>query len=362
MMNQYRLDRMIEKMKEKNIPQIIISDPIAIYYMIGRKYWGGERLLALYLNINGDHHLVINKLTPIKEDLGVDIRFYDDIEDSVAILAEYVEKGKPIGVDKTWPAMFLLRLQKLCPDCPFENAAIVIDKVRQIKDLQEQKLMIESSRLNDEVMKEVIPWAGRHITEQEYEIKTVEIYKNHGIDKVSFWPICAYGRNAADPHHVGDDTRAKKGDCVVLDIGGFYKDYASDMTRTVFVGEVSERQKEIYNIVLEANLRGIAAAKPGNRMKDVDLAARSYIEEMGYGEYFTHRTGHSIGLEDHEAGDANSINDEIIEVGQCFSVEPGIYLYDEGIGVRIEDLVLITEDGCKVLNNYPKDLIVVPEN
>ncbi len=133
------------------------------------------------------------------------------------------------------------------------------------------------------------------------------------------------------------------------------------MTRTVFIGEVSERQKEIYNIVLEANLRGIAAAKPGNKMKDVDLAARNYIEEKGYGQYFTHRTGHSIGLEDHEAGDVSSVNEEIIEVGQCFSVEPGIYLPDEGIGVRIEDLVLITEDGCEVLNKYTKDIIVVPE-
>ena len=114
------------------------------------------------------------------------------------------------------------------------------------------------------------------------------------------------------------------------------------MTRTVFIGEYSDRQKEIYNIVLEANKRGIT--------------------EKGFGEYFTHRTGHSIGMECHETGDVSSANDEIIEVGQCFSVEPGIYLYDEGIGVRIEDIVLVTEDGCVTLNNYPKEeMIVVPD-
>ena len=95
-------------------------------------------------------------------------------------------------------------------------------------------------------------------------------------------------------------------------------------------------------------------------MMDVDLACRNYIEEMGYGEYFTHRTGHSCGLEDHEWGDVSSVNEAIIQVGQCFSVEPGIYLPDEGIGVRIEDLVIITEDGCEVLNSYPKDLTVLP--
>lgn len=133
------------------------------------------------------------------------------------------------------------------------------------------------------------------------------------------------------------------------------------MTRTVFIGEVSDRAREIYEIVREANMRGIAAAKPGNRMCDVDLAARSYIEEKGYGQYFTHRTGHSIGLEDHEAGDVSSVNTDIIRPGQCFSVEPGIYLPDEEIGVRIEDLVLITEDGCEVLNHFTKDLIVVPQ-
>ena len=140
-----------------------------------------------------------------------------------------------------------------------------------------------------------------------------------------------------------------------------YKDYASDMTRTVFIGEVSERQKEIYAIVKEANERGIRAAKPGNRMCDVDAACRDYIEEKGYGKYFTHRTGHSIGLECHEFGDVSSANKAVIRPGQCFSVEPGIYLPDEGIGVRIEDLVLITEDGCEVLNSFTKDLIVVEE-
>ena len=148
---------------------------------------------------------------------------------------------------------------------------------------------------------------------------------------------------------------------MILDIGAFKDNYASDMTRTVFIGEVSDRAREIYDIVVEANRRGIEAAKPGNRMCDVDLAARNYIEEKGYGQYFTHRTGHSIGLEDHEFGDVSSVNEDIIQVGQCFSVEPGIYLAEEGIGVRIEDLVIITEDGCEVLNHYTKDLIVVPE-
>lgn len=360
-MDTNKLGRILAKMEEKGIPQMIITDPPAIFYLTGKWIYPGERLHALYINVNGKHNFIINKLFPQETDLGVEITYYDDIEDGVEILSRFVEKDKVIGVDKVWPSKFLLRLQELGAGSKFVNGSVIVDKIRQIKDAKEQETMIESSRINDQVMGELIPWVVKGLTERELNAKVREIYKKHGITEVSFDPITAYAKGAADPHHVTDDSKGKHGDCVILDIGGFYKNYASDMTRTVFIGSVSERQKEIYNIVLEANLRGIAAAKPGAKMKDVDLAARNYIEEKGYGKYFTHRTGHSIGLEDHEVGDVSSVNEEIIEVGQCFSVEPGIYLPDEGIGVRIEDLVLVTEDGCKVLNEYTKDIIVVLE-
>lgn len=359
-MKENRVNRILTSMEEQGIPQMIISDPVAIYYLTGKWIYPGERLLALYLNINGNHKMVINELFPQKDDLGVEIVWYNDIQDGVAIISQFVEKDRPMGIDKTWPAKFLLRLQELGGGSRYVNASPIVDYVRMIKDEEEKELMRISSRINDEVMDELLRWVGKGMTEKELDAKVREIYAAHGCEDVSFSPITAFAQNAADPHHVTDDSKGKKGDCVVLDIGGFKDGYASDMTRTVFLGEVSERQKEIYNIVLEANLRGIAAAKPGNRMCDVDLAARNYIEEMGYGKYFSHRTGHSIGLEDHEFGDVSSVNEDIIRIGQCFSVEPGIYLPEENLGVRIEDLVLITEDGCEVLNKYTKEIIVVP--
>lgn len=359
-MKENRVNRILTSMEEQGIPQMIISDPVAIYYLTGKWIYPGERLLALYLNINGNHKMVINELFPQKDDLGVEIVWYNDIQDGVAIMSQFVEKDRPMGIDKTWPAKFLLRLQGLGGGSRYVNASPIVDYVRMIKDEEEKELMRISSRINDEVMDELLRWVGKGMTEKELDAKVREIYAAHGCEDVSFSPITAFAQNAADPHHVTDDSKGKKGDCVVLDIGGFKDGYASDMTRTVFLGEVSERQKEIYNIVLEANLRGIAAAKPGNRMCDVDLAARNYIEEMGYGKYFTHRTGHSIGLEDHEFGDVSSVNEDIIRIGQCFSVEPGIYLPEENLGVRIEDLVLITENGCEVLNKYTKEIIVVP--
>ena len=361
-MDQGKLDRILKKMEERNLTQMIITDPPAIFYLTGKWIHPGERMLALYINTKGVKHLFVNRMLPQEKDLGVEITYFDDTEDPVAMLSELIEKDKPMGIDKTWPARFLLRLQELKAGSSFVNGSVIVDKVRQIKDKHEQELMIQSSLVNDKVMEELVPYVVKGLTEKELNAVTRELFKKHGCSGVSFDPITAYGHGAADPHHVTDDTKGKKGDCVILDIGGVLNDYISDMTRTVFIGEVSDRHKEIYQIVRDANLRGIAMAKPGNRMRDVDLACRNYIEEKGYGQYFTHRTGHSAGIEDHEVGDVSSINEEIIEVGQCFSVEPGIYIPEENIGVRVEDLVIITEDGCQILNHYTKDLLIVKED
>ena len=361
-MDREKLKRIYNKMEERNLPQMIITDPPAIFYLTGKWIHPGERMLALYISTKGKERFFVNRLFPIEEDLGVEIQYFDDTEDSVELLSQVVDKESPLGVDKTWPARFLLRLQELKAASSYVNGSVIVDKVRQIKDKDEQEKLIQSSLLNDAVMAELIPYVVKGHTEKELNAIARELYKKHGASDVSFDPITAYGRGAADPHHETDDTKGKRGDCVLLDIGGVLNNYISDMTRTVFLGEVSERHKEIYQIVRDANLRGIAMAKPGNRMCDVDLACRNYIEEKGFGKYFTHRTGHSAGIEDHEVGDVSSVNEEVIEVGQCFSVEPGIYIPEENIGVRVEDLVLITEDGCMVLNHYPKDLLVVKED
>lgn len=359
MMNIEKLNRILTKMQEQNLPQMIISDPTAIFYLTGKWIFPGERLHALYLNVNGNHRFIMNCLFPQSEDLGVEITYYDDTEDGVAILRKYVDGEAAMGVDKNWPARFLLRLMELGGGKSYVNGSVIVDKVRQIKSAEEIQLMRESAAKIDQVVTELIPWVSKGLTERELNEKCLELIRKVGFSGPSFEPITAYAKGAADPHHMTDDSLGKIGDCVVLDIGGMWKNYASDTTRTVFIGQVSERQKEIYNIVLVANKRGIAAARPGAKMSDVDRACRDYITEKGYGQYFTHRTGHSIGIEDHEVGDVSLANDEIIEVGQAFSVEPGIYLAEEGIGVRIEDIVVITEDGCEVLNHSPKEEIIV---
>lgn len=358
-MNVKRINNAIDCMKKNHITQMIISDSIAIFYLTGVRVFSGERLMVLYLNVNGEIKFLLNELIPIKENIGFPIVQYNDNQDAIEILNEFIEQGKNIGIDKSWPSRFLLKLQKLNPNSEYINGSPIIDTLRTIKDEEEKNRMRASSKINDFVMEKVIEALQVGKSEKDIAAITKQLYLTYGCSGVSFPPIIAFASGAANPHHFPQDILGKEGDCVVIDIGGMKDYYASDMTRTVFLGKVSERQKEIYNIVLEANLRGIAAAKPGNRMCDVDFAARNYIEQKGYGQYFTHRTGHSIGLEVHETGDVSALNTEIIREGQCFSIEPGIYLPDENIGIRIEDLVLITENGCEVLNNFSKEIIVV---
>ena len=360
-MDKEKLGRVLAGMRKQGVDQMILTDPVAIFYLLGKWIFPGERLHALYLNTEGDARFILNRLFPQEEDLGVDLTYYDDTEDGVAVLSRSVRKDWVTGVDKNWPARFLLRLQELGGGCRYVNGSRIVDKVRQIKNPEERRLMKESALMIDRVIGELIPWTVRGLTERELNEKCLELIRKVGFSRPSFEPITAYGKGAADPHHITDDSRGKHGDCALLDIGGMWKNYASDTTRTVFIGAVSPRQREIYETVLEANRRGIEAAKPGNRMCDVDKAGRDYIASKGFGEFFTHRIGHSIGLEDHEVGDVSQANEEIIEPGQCFSVEPGIYIPEEGIGVRIEDIVCITETGCEVLNESPKDLIVVPD-
>lgn len=358
-MDSVKLKKILAAMESAGVPQLLISDPAVIYYLAGVSIQPGERMLVLVLRADGAHRFFINDLFHQTGDLGAPITYYNDTQDGAALVAGALLPGETVAVDKNWPARFLLRLQELHGG-KCVNSSPIVDGVRAIKTPEEQEKMRTASRLNDQVMGRIIRALPEDHTETELADLLLQYYLEAGCSGYSFEPITAFAGNAADPHHVTDSSRGRRGDCVVLDIGGRKDDYCSDMTRTVFLGEVSDRQREIYEIVKEANLRGIAAAKPGNRMCDVDKAARDYITEKGFGKYFTHRTGHSIGLEVHEAGDVSAVNEAVIRPGQCFSVEPGIYIPEEGIGVRIEDLVLITEEGCEVLNHYPKDLTVVP--
>lgn len=345
-------------MKEKNLTQLLVTDTASIFYLTGRWIEAGERLLVLLIRQSGKPVLFINELFPEKESEDLDFVWIKDTTDSIALLAEKLEKEEVLGIDKNWPSGFLIRLMETTGSAKVVNSSLLLDLIRSRKDEEEIQFMREASRLNDDAMTMLIDALHEDMTEKEMEDRLREIYDSLGAEGFSFTPIIAYGKNGANPHHENSHRLLKEGDSVILDIGCRKDNYASDMTRTVFYMEVDEKAKEVYETVLKANRKAIEKVKPGVKFSEIDEAARAVIEEKGYGKYFTHRTGHSIGIEVHEYGDVSSANEDLLMPGMIFSVEPGIYLEGE-LGVRIEDLVLVTEEGHEVLNRYPKDLQII---
>ncbi|WP_139906123.1 M24 family metallopeptidase [Clostridium thermarum] len=356
-MNNGRLHRVMANMMKHNLDQMIVSSAASIFYLTGKWIESGERMLALYINTNGQCKLIINELFPLEQQAGLEKLVYNDREDAVQLMADIIE-DKKLGIDKTWPSHFLIRLMEKKSGLTFVNGSPILDEVRMIKDAEEIHLMREASKVNDKVMAEVMELIKEGHEEKKICKLLADLYEKHNTYSFSFYPLIAYGANAAEPHHASDNTVIKAGDSVIIDIGGITNYYCSDMTRTVFYKNASEEASKVYNLVLEANRKGIEAVKPGVRLCDIDKAARNVIEKAGYGEYFIHRTGHNIGVEVHEFPDVSSVNKMVAEPGMIFSVEPGIYLPGK-FGVRIEDLVLVTENGHEVLNNYTKKLQVI---
>lgn len=337
---------LVSRLKENKLDAALVSDPNAIFYFTGTRFSPGERLLALVVKQDGSWKLCINILFPYEG--AVPTLWYSDAQDGVQLLSE--ELTGTVAVDKGFPARFLLRLQQVKPELKLVLGT-VIDEVKAIKTPQEQEKMLRASCFNDSVMARVAKRIQVGKTEARLREEIDEIFRRETQGN-SFDTIVAYGDHAADPHGVPGDRVLKAGEAVVVDMGCVVDGYCADMTRTFFVGENTE--KEIYDTVLRANLAGIAAVRPGIPFKQIDLAARRVIEEAGYGDYFIHRLGHGIGMEVHEPFDVSATNETIVREGMCFSIEPGIYIPGR-VGIRIEDLVCVTKDGCRVLNAYPKD-------
>ncbi|MBG9983040.1 aminopeptidase P family protein [Aerococcaceae bacterium DSM 111020] len=350
------------KMNEQKVSNQLISDPTSIRYFIDYYTEPGERLLLLLVHTNGSAELFVNrlfprpKLTPALRK-SIHIIYYNDGE---AILEKIAEKLYPgtSGIDKNWPAHFLLDLLQIEPQLQPLNNSYLIDDLRGIKSLEEQNIMREASRINDQAMARLIDLLPFNYSENELKQQLSNIYASLNQTGFSFDPIIAYGPNGADPHHTTSAHKPDYGDTVVIDIGAMHQNYASDMTRTVFYGHPSDFSLQVYDTVLKANQAAIKAVKPGVPLSEIDLTARKIIEDAGFGKFFTHRTGHFIGQECHEAGDVSQFNHSLCQEGQIFSIEPGIYIPGH-LGVRIEDLVLVTANGCEVLNHYPKDPIII---
>lgn len=357
-MNSSRLTRVLQGMADVGIPQMVVSDPAAIFYLTGKWIHPGERMLALRLSLTGRHALFVNELFSVPEELGVEKIWFNDTQDGAELLSRSLDTEPTVGVDKTWPARFLLRLMELQPSHRFVNASAVLDRLRMRKDEREIGLMREASRLNDLALGRVVALLPKRYSEKKLAQCVSEIYEELGAEGCSFEPIIAYGANTAESHHTPDRHLLNPGDSVVIDIGCRKDSYCSDMTRTVFYRHASDDARAVYAIVLEAQRRAIGLVRPGVRFCDIDAAARDHIAAAGYAAQFTHRTGHSIGLDVHDYGDVSAVNTDSVQPGMIFSIEPSIKV-PGAFGIRIEDLVLVTDDGCEVLNHYDTALGIV---
>lgn len=340
----------------RGLSQILVCDPRSIQYLVGAYVEPGERFLGLLLRADQARPtLFLNKLFTAPEGIEADVVAFNDTDDPIALLAEHCATAAALGCDKNLPARFLIPMMERNIAAGFALASDAVDDARAIKDDEERTLMRAASATNDAAMARFRELVHEGATEQEIAGKLEDIYRELGAQGHSFTPIVSFGANAADPHHEPDGTVLKEGDVVLFDVGCRQDEYCADMTRTFFFGKPDEEQRRVYEIVRQANEAGRAAVHPGARFCDIDGAARKVIEDAGYGPYFTHRLGHQIGLDVHEPGDVSSVNEACVQQGMCFSIEPGIYLPGR-FGVRIEDLVIVTENGCEVLNAYPREL------
>lgn len=233
-----------------------------------------------------------------------------------------------------------------------------IAKLRMIKTEDEIEKIKTAQKITDKAFNEVLNYVKEGVSERELALQTEYLLKSYGAENVSFNLITITGKNTSLPHGIPTDTLVKNGDFITFDIGCIYDGYCSDMTRTIALKNVSDRQKQIYNYVLGAHIYASNLIKPGANVKDIDQGVRNYFSKFYVEEYFTHSTGHGVGLEIHEGPTVSYKADCVLKSNMVITNEPGLYLPDE-FGVRIEDMYLLTETSCESLASVEKDLIIV---
>ncbi|MFE5022368.1 M24 family metallopeptidase [Streptomyces sp. NPDC056656] len=321
-----------------------------------------ERLTMLVLAPGRDPVLVVPTLEApdAAKAVGADaltLRDWTDGKDPYAVTAPLLDVSGRFGIsDNAW-AMHLIGLQKTLPDTSYASLTEALPMLRAVKDAAELERLTAAGEAADATYEEIkkVPFGGRRETDVAGDL--ADLLRQFGHSQVDF-TVVGSGPNGANPHHEAGGRVIENGDMVVLDFGGLKHGYGSDTSRTVHVGEPTAEEQRVHDVVREAQAAGCAAVKPGAACQDVDRAARAVITEFGYGQFFIHRTGHGIGVTTHEPPYMIEGEELPLVPGMCFSVEPGIYLPGR-FGVRIEDIVTVTEDGVRRLNSTSRDMAIV---
>ncbi|MGF7185832.1 Xaa-Pro aminopeptidase [Desulfitispora alkaliphila] len=355
-MQNQRIKELKAYMEKSEIECVIIAKPENVYYYSGFTGSAGALIIATD-----------------RQELITDFRYVAQAgEQSPHFKVEKTTKGvlKEIGelIDKERYNVVALEKKHLSYDAvkeltetfstevQLESIDEKIMEFRSIKDAREQELLKQSAALTDEAFTHILNFAKEGMQEADIALELEFFMRKRGATGPSFPYIVASGPRSALPHGVATNKKINSGEVITLDFGCMYKRHASDMTRNIVVGTPTERHKEIYHIVLEAQEAALNSIKPGMKASGLDQVARRIITDAGYGEYFGHGLGHGIGLNVHENPSVSPRSEGVLKPGMVISVEPGIYLPNLG-GIRIEDVVLIEEDGYENLTKSSKELI-----
>lgn len=363
-MNHAMIKKLCGLLKKDGVDAIMVAPGPDMMFLAGGSPMLCERFQALVIKNDETMFYICNALYVDEiSELMPGIRIYpwmDSENFAETVKAAFAEQGlcgKTVAVNGTVRAFNLLRIMKSA-DFTAVNGKAYPELTRIIKTGEELENLRRSSAVADRVFEEVVGFIRPGMTEGDIKKEIVRLCISHGGENPEC--IVAVGANAAMPHYMGEDAVVTENSSVEMDFGCTVGGMYSDITRTVFVGKATKRQRELYELVLKANLAGESAAVNGAYIPNVDTAARDVIENAGYGKFFNHRLGHGIGYAGHEEPYIHGDNHMHLAPGMAFSCEPGIYIKDE-LGIRIEDVVIINEDGqTEVLNKSTKQLIEIP--
>ncbi|MBN2387439.1 MAG: aminopeptidase P family protein [Anaerolineales bacterium] len=361
-----RLNQLGTALQAAGLDALALNPGPSLAYLTGLHFHISERPVVVFFTPDREPVIVLPELEMLKV-TDLPMKAFAYAEDPTAwegVFRQAAESlgldGRQVGVEPR--AMRLLEFRHLqagLPEADFPDAAGVVSSLRVRKDAGEVAAMRKAVQIAQAALQAAIPLIKVGMSEKDLAAElVVQLLRGGSQSEMPFSPIVSGGSNSANPHATPTDRALRPGDLLVIDWGAAVDGYVSDLTRTFAVGEVDAEYRGIHQVVLEANAAGRAAARPGAPCADVDLAARTVIEKAGYGAFFTHRTGHGLGMEGHEEPYMRGDNRLPLEPGMTFTVEPGIYLPGRN-GVRIEDDMVVTANGAESLSDMPRELRLV---
>lgn len=349
-----RQEHLRKSLLEQKVDAFIISKPENIFYLTG---FSGT---AANLLLSKDKAILLTDFR-YRERAGEEVSEVE-VETSRDILDNLEKTVKNLGLRSVAvEAHFLTyelyqKLKEKFAPIEIKRSSKVVERLREIKDDGELALMTESAKISSTAFSHILPFIKPGVSEEEVAIELLSFMYGHGAEKMAFEVVVASGARSAMPHAKTSQKRIASGDFVAIDLGVVYKRYYSDMTRTIVVGKASEKQRTIYDLVKIGQMRALEAIEVKKTGEQIDQVCRGFFDQAGQAEHFLHNLGHGVGLEIHERPFLGMKGKDVLKEGMVFTVEPGLYISDFG-GVRIEDMVVLKQDGPEILTKYSRELI-----